>query len=307
MDFIKYSIVIPVYNSSSSLIELVERTNRVFSEQIKENYEIILVDDASPNPETGKILSDLKKKHSFLTIITLTRNFGQHPATLCGIENAKGEYIITMDDDLQHSPEDILILLKEQSHDIVMGKFNVKNHGFLKRVSSSIKSKVDNFILQKPKNVLFTSFRLINKNIAEEILKIQTPAPYIPSLLAYVSKDIVNVEVSHQKRVSGQSGYGLYKSFKLFTNLLFSNSSALLKLITLTGILFSLVSFATMVYFLWKKLVLGIPVQGWTSLIVITLGIGGLILFSIGILGEYFIRIISGIEKRPNYIVRSKE
>lgn len=307
MNHIKYSIVVPVYNSSKSLSEITERINKLFLEQVKASYEIIFVNDASTNPETKKTLSFLKHKYSNISIITLSRNFGQHPATLCGIENANGDYIITIDDDLQHKPEDILLLIKEQDHDIVIGKFNNKNHPLIKKISSSLKSKFDNFILNKPKHLLFTSFRLMNKITAEEILKIQTPAPYIPSLLTYVTRDIVNVEVSHDKRVSGKSGYGLYKSLKLFSNLLFSNSSALLKLITLTGILVSLVSFSTMIYFLCKKIILGIPVQGWTSLIVITLGTGGLILFSIGILGEYFIRIISGIEKRPNYIVRSKE
>lgn len=301
---ITYSVVICTFNSEETLLILHERIQKIFKENIKAGYEILFIDDASQNPKTWDTLKKIQTIDPSVKIVRLTRNFGQQAATLCGLEIAKGEYIITMDDDLQHAPEDIPLLIQKQEHDIVVASFKNKQHGFFKKLNSSIKGKMDEWLIGKPANIRLSSFRMIRKDIAENMLRIYTPFPYIPALMLYVTRDIVNAEAQHGKRAAGSSGYSTVKLLKLFSNLLINNSSALLKFIGAFGITISMLSFLTMIYFVIKKLTYGIEITGWTSLMAAVLGIGGLLLFSVGILGEYLVRLIAGAEKRPAYIIR---
>jgi dolichol-phosphate mannosyltransferase/undecaprenyl-phosphate 4-deoxy-4-formamido-L-arabinose transferase len=302
---INYSVVISVFNSSDTISVLANRIHKVFSEYTPpQSYEIIFVNDGSTNPETKKALEEVQKTNPNIHVIELTRNFGQQAATLCGIKHARGNFIITMDDDLQHNPEDIPSLIKMQHHDIVIGNFKESKHSLDRRIGSQIKNYFDWLLLDKPKHIKLSSFRLINRVIAENMLKIETPFPYIPALLLYISKDLVNADVGHQKRMSGKSGYSLGKQLRLISNLLINNSSLLLKLIAISGIMVSIMSFSFMIYFLVKKIFFGIPIIGWTSLMFTITCIGGVLLFSVGILGEYLIRIVKGVEKRPMYIIR---
>ena len=125
-----FSIVIPVFNTVDTLPEIVKRVGKIFDEKIKEPYEIIFVDDASDNPNTWKKLEEINKKNTRIKILQLTRNFGQQAATLCGIRESKGNFIITMDDDLQHPPENIPNLIDKKHHDIVIAQFLEKKHIF---------------------------------------------------------------------------------------------------------------------------------------------------------------------------------
>ena len=301
-----YSIVVPVYNTSRSLIELTQRLKAVFTETIKENFEIIYVDDASPNFETWETLRKVASEETNVTVIRLMQNYGQQSATLCGIENAKGDFVITMDDDLQHKPEDIPLLIKEQNHDIVIARFRNKKHSFFKRFTSDIKGWFDEKLIKKPSHIKLSSFRLINKRVAEGILQINTVNPFIPALLFNISRDIVNVETSHQERKEGNTGYNPIKMVKVFSNLIINNSSLLLKISGLTGIITSLASFCFGGVIIFQKIVFNNPIIGWTSLMTTLLFLGGAILFSIGVIGEYLIRIIRNIEKRPAYFIRYK-
>lgn len=300
-----YSVVIPVYNSTTTLEELARRIGRVFDTVTDGGYEIIFVDDASPNPRTWTTLAQIHSAHPHIKIIRLTRNFGQHAATLCGIKQAKGDFIITMDDDLQHLPEDIPALLEMKPHDIVIAQLVHKKHGLFKAVTSFIKGYFDLWIIGKPRGINLSSFRLFNKTIANGILAIQTPYPIIGSLLFYVSKDVIGVPVEHVNRKEGKSGYSFYGMARLFSNLIINNSSLLLKFVGLLGTLMSILSFIVGIIFVYRKMVSGISIVGWTSVIVSILFIGGLLLFSVGVIGEYLVRIIGGTEKKPTYIIRS--
>ncbi|OGI04821.1 MAG: hypothetical protein A2Y25_04340 [Candidatus Melainabacteria bacterium GWF2_37_15] len=301
-----YSIVIPVYNTSESLRELTARIKNVFSSVIKKDFEIIFVDDASLNPDTWKTLNELTSSEPNVISIRLTQNFGQQAATLCGINIARGNLIITMDDDLQHQPEDIPLLLKEQHHDIVIACFKKKKHSLFKVITSNIKGWFDEKLIKKPKHIRLSSFRLINNVVAQGILQIKTVNPFIPALMFNISRDVVNVEATHQKRKEGKTGYSLIKMMMVFSNLIINNSSLLLKISGLIGIFISLISFCFAIFIIVKKLFFGIPIVGWASVMVSSLFIGGTILFSMGIIGEYLVRIIKNIENRPTYFIRTK-
>jgi glycosyltransferase involved in cell wall biosynthesis len=302
---ISYSIVIPVYNSTQSLNELAGRIDMVFRTEIKDSYEIIFVDDASPNKETWKVLEVLSKQEN-IRCIQLMRNFGKQGAMMCGFMEVNGKYVITMDDDLQHFPEDIPTLVSLKNHDIVIGKFSDKKHSLNKKIYSNLNSWFEEKLIDKPKHITNTPFKLIKAEVIEVIKNIKTSHPYVPALLFFATRDIVMAEVNHGTRTFSSSGFTFWKMYRTFSNMLFNNSSFLLQLVAVLGLSISLLSFIFGGYFLVKKVAVGIAVPGWASLMVVLLFIGGLILFSLGVVGEYLIRIINGIEKKPAYLIRKK-
>ncbi len=303
---IEYSIVIPVYNSSDSLFELVDRIKHVFQKEIKQTYEIIFINDASPNKKSWPSLKKIAESNNNISIINLMRNFGRSSAVLCGFSNVKGNYVIIMDDDLQHFPEDIPKLIAKKEHDIVIAEFKNKKHSLFKRVTSRIKGWFDYKLIGKPKHIKNSAFLLVNSKIINAINQLNVSNPFISALLFFVSKDIVNVQCNHGNRIHGETGYTLKKLLHQFSNLIINNSSFLLKLVAYIGVTFSSFSFLLILYYTFRYFYFGINVSGWFTLVSITLLIGGLILLSIGIIGEYLIRIISGIEKKPAFIVREK-
>jgi dolichol-phosphate mannosyltransferase/undecaprenyl-phosphate 4-deoxy-4-formamido-L-arabinose transferase len=300
----EFSIVIPVYNTVIELSELVVQIKEVFTELIHKEYEIIFIDDFSPNPDTWNELIALTNDYSTVKAVRLMKNFGQHSATLCGLKLASGNIIITMDDDFQHDPADIPKLIAESAHDIVIAQLQHKKHSFFKRLTSNMKGWFDTLILGKPRGLQLSSFRLMKKEVATGILSIETSYPFLPALMFYVTKDVVGVNLEHHARQIGDSGYSLFQLIRLFSNLLVNNSSLLLQSIGIIGIICSIISLVTALYFIIQKVLFDIPVAGWTSVIVTTLFLGGINLFSIGIIGEYLIRIIKGVEKKPAYFIR---
>ena len=196
--------------------------------------------------------------------------------------------------------------MEKKDHDIVIGSFNVKMHSFSQRILSRIKNRLDEILLKKPRELRFSSFRLFKREIALSMLSIHTPYPYLPSLMLLVTGDIVNVPVTHHHRSNGKSGYTWSKITRLAFNLLFNNSTILLRWMAITGFFTATLSLLIMFWFLFKKIVFAINVPGWTSLFVLMAGIGGLLLGGLGIIGEFLARILTGIEKRPAYFIKGK-
>jgi dolichol-phosphate mannosyltransferase/undecaprenyl-phosphate 4-deoxy-4-formamido-L-arabinose transferase len=298
------SIVIPVYDSRV-LEEIAERIEAVFA-KLPEEHEIIFVDDFSPNPDVWPALVRITQKNRSVKAVQLTRNFGQHAATLCGLEESRGDYVITMDDDLQHSPEDIPRLLDLRDHDVVIAQLKNKQHSLFKRVTSRIKGLFDQIIIGKPGNINLSSFRMLSRVVVDGMLAAHSSHPFIPALIFHISKDVVGVEVEHHKRKAGRSGYNFVKLFRLFNDLIINNSSLVLRLVGHLGILFACISFIMVLVVMYKKLALGIQIQGWASLFAAIMLVGGLLLFGLGVVGEYLIRIIESSETRPSFFIRRR-
>jgi glycosyltransferase involved in cell wall biosynthesis len=236
--------------------------------------------------------------------IDLFRNFGQQAATMCGFQHCEGDYIITMDDDLQHNPVEIPKLIAKKGHDIVIARLKNRKSSFFERQTSLIKSYFDFIILGKPKQIRLSPFRLLRKSVVKEMLQIRTPSPFVPALMFYITKDVVNVDVEHETRFEGQSNYSFSSRVKLFSLIVINNSSVILKLIGYIGILSLMFSFFLLSYFLLAKLFFTTPPTGWTSLFSAILFFGGLTLFAVGLVGEYIVRIIPIVESKPPFIVR---
>ena len=298
------SVVVPVYDSPS-LEALAERIETALDEA-GVVHEIIFVDDGSPDPRIWPALEKLRREHPRARALQLSRNFGQQAATLCGLREARGEVVITIDDDLQHDPRDIPALLAHSQHDIVIGQLGAKEHRLARRIASRVKQVFDRLIIGTPKGLQLSSFRLLSRTVVDGVLAMRTPHPFMPALMFYVSRDVVGVPVSHSRRAAGKSGYTFRRLLRLFGNLLINNSSMLLRLAAYTGMAMAVVSFSLAGLVTYEKLAHGIAVRGWTSLFAALMLIGGLLLVSVGIVGEYLIRIIETSEAKPTYFVRRR-
>jgi dolichol-phosphate mannosyltransferase/undecaprenyl-phosphate 4-deoxy-4-formamido-L-arabinose transferase len=299
------SLVVPVYESAV-IEELVERAEAVLTRCTEGAHEIILVEDGSSTPDLWPTLARLARERSAVKAVQLSRNFGQQAATLCGLAEARGDLVVTIDDDLQHAPEDIPLLLAHAAHDIVIAQWVGRRHHALRRLASCVKGFFDRLLIGKPRGIQLSSFRLLSRAVVDGVLAIRTPNPFLPGLMLHVSKDVVGVPVTHHPRRAGKSGYTIRSLNRVFSNLLINNSSPLLRLVGYAGILLSLVSFALAAQVVFRRLVHGVAVLGWASLFAAVLCIGGALLFSVGVVGEYLIRILDSSERRPCYFVRRR-
>ena len=304
-----YSVVIPVYNGEKALEELYIRIKTVF-EKINEEFELILVDDSSKD-KSYKVMKALNECDSRVKVAQLARNFGQHAAILCGFSLSKGEYVVTMDDDLQHPPEEIPKLIakmqEDDTVDVVIGCYNSKKHSKFRNLGTSVMNIFSSYAFKKDTNLQLTSFRLMKRYVVEAMVnEMHLSYPRIGHLLLDVCNRIENVTVEHDARQYGKSGYSLKRLIKDFFSNIMYNSALPMKLVSTMGVVSSVISILIGVFFLIRYIFWGISVVGWTTLILVTTFFSGVILFSIGIMGEYMMRILTETKKMPNYIIRDK-
>jgi len=213
------SVVIPVYNSYNSLDELYKRLTKTLHSKIS-SYEIIMVDDGSQDDSFAKML-ELRKKDERIKLIGLTKNFGQQNALMCGFHYCSGKYIVTIDDDLQHSPHDILNLLTEikKGYDIVYGIPTGRQQLFYRRWGSYLTDKVFNLITNKSSDIRVSSFRILNKKLLKKIIKDKRSFVYLSAIILNKTDNIANIKIEHEDRKYGDSNYNIIKLIRLFLNL----------------------------------------------------------------------------------------
>ncbi len=300
----KYSVVIPVYNSAKIVGRVIERT-KIFFESNNWPYEIILVNDGSPD-NSWEVISQYASVCPNITAINLMRNYGQHTALYCGFRHAGGDYIITIDDDLQNPPEEIANLINAlgNGHDVVFGLFREKQHNRVRNAGSFIVRMINNRIFKCPPHIVPTNFRLIRRDVVTRILEYRTSYPYITGLVLMFSSNPGNVQVEHQKRLEGKSNYNLYKILSLVSRILFNYSVWPLRAVSLTGIAISGLSFLGGVILIINKLLNKVSVEGWTGTMVLLAFFNGLITLMLGMLGEYTVRILQQISYKDVYNVK---
>ena len=300
------SVVIPVYGSEHVLPELVVQIHNVVSnlEGVFENYEIIFVCDQSPD-NSWQVIQSLSVEYSQVHGILLRMNAGQHNALMAGFAQAKGEIIITMDDDLQHSPSDIpkLFIEIKQGHDVAYARFKKRKHASWKIFGSRMNDLVAGYLLQKPKGLYLSPFRAMNAAIRDEILRYCGPYVYVDGLILTVTRNIAVVDVDHHDRYAGDSGYSVRKSVSLWLKMATSFSIVPLRLTSLFGMFFSGLGFLLAILLIIQKFTINVMPVGWSSLIVTILVIGGVQLLALGMLGEYLGRVLLTINSRPQYVI----
>lgn len=305
-----YSVVVPVYNSEHTLVELYTRLEKVFREEILQPFELILVDDGSRD-HSFQIMTGLRQKDSRVKIIQMARNFGQHPALLCGFSHAEGDFIITMDDDLQHPPEElpkmIQVMNERDDVDAIIASYEGRKHNFIRRLGTKVSVWATSKMLGKDPDLQITSYRLIRRFLVEAMLQTNTYLPQIGNLLVLTSNRIINVPIQHAQRAYGKSGYSFHRLVKDLMYDITSHSAFPLIMVRNMGILSFLASMGMGIFYLIRYFMYGTSVEGWTSLMLILLAFFGLTLLSIGILGIYLMNILNESKKLPHYVIRQKD
>ena len=304
MDKKDFSIVVPVYNSEKTLAELYLRIEKYFTKKQK-SFEVIFVDDGSAD-KSWEVLSSLKKKNpQTVTAVKLTQNYGQHNALFCGLTFVKGEWVITIDDDLQTPPEEIEKLLLTQENtgaELVYGYYEKKEHSLIRNAGSWFVGKIfKNFANMSGKG---SSFKLISSSVTEKVISRNYRMFFLDEILAWHTDSIEHVVVEHLPRKEGQSGYTLFKLFKITLKLVVGYTAFPLKIISWFGLLSALICLGFVSYFIYMKYNYGAEL-GFTTLIVSIFFSTGLILFSLGIIGEYIRRLYIGETGKPSYTVKT--
>ena len=264
------SIIIPVYNSDKSLIELEKMIKNELYYKNKIRYEIIFVNDFSSNIQTSKILNKLKSKN--VKIINLKKNNGQHYATLTGLLYAKNKILVTMDDDLQHNPKYIIKMVKHlnsKNLDVVFGKFKKKKHPFFKNIFS----KINNFFIKKIFNLNnrfeISSFRVIKATLAKRLINSPIYSPYIGCMILNSTDKIDNYIIEHNYRKYKKSNYKFIDQLKLFFVLMFDYSNIPLIFTAIISLVFCLIGILFAIFIIYKSFVTSSAVPGWASIIFI--------------------------------------
>jgi glycosyltransferase involved in cell wall biosynthesis len=298
------SVVIPVYRSEEILPELVRRLEGVLADNC-EKFELILVNDCSPDGSWNAIC-DLAREHSWIVPINLMRNYGQHNALLCGIRAARYEVIITMDDDLQHPPEEIPKLLARiaAGYDVVYGAPEQEQHGLGRDFSSWITKLALQNVMGADIARQVSAFRAFRREVARAFVHYSGAFVSIDVLLTWGTNRFSLVRVRHEARKAGVSGYTIRKLVTHAMNMMTGFSSVPLQFASIVGFVFTLFGIGVLAFVVGRYLLLGGSVPGFPFLASIIALFSGAQLFALGIIGEYLARMHFRMMERPSYVVR---
>lgn len=292
-----YSIIVPVLNITDSLVELSNRIDEVMKTR-NYSFEIIFIDDGSTDANTLKTMKKIQASSSIdVTIVSFFKNFGQQAGILAGIKLAKGNYLITMDGDLEHRPEDLFSLIDKQQEgnfDVVFGNFKEKTHGAIKKFFSFIYTSIERKILQYPEGTKRSAFWVMKRAVGEEVLKFNTLNPSLSILIIKVTNRIGSAEIVQGKRGEGESAYTVSKLIFLASSLFINNSGIFLR----SFLFFGLISLLLVVLGMFNQVFLEIWYL-WGLICLIPL-----VLIGFAIVGEYLFRIIQNVENQPLYSIR---
>src|SRR3954447_15315742 len=297
------SIVVPLYNAAATLPALHQEISAL---QVEGGHELIIVNDGSRDETEAVALKLTKESRLPMTFVSLSRNFGEHNAVLAGLRAVSGRYVVTMDDDLQNPPSEVLKLLavaEAERRDVVFANYERKEHAWWRNAGSRLTNLIADFVVEKPRGLYLSSFRCLSRFVADEIAKSRNPYPYIDGLIFQVTQNAGTVRVLHAVRDQGSSGYNFRKLVRLWISMLVNVSVVPLRLMTVAGLITSALGFLAVIEVLFEHLFQRQP-TGWSSLMAAILLLSGTQLLLLGILGEYVGRIYLGVSEKPQSVVR---
>lgn len=297
------SIVSPVYLGQKLVPKLVERIKKSMS-IISDNYEIILIDDGSPD-NSWEAIQKACENDVYVKGIKLSRNFGQHYAITAGLKSAQGEWIVVMDCDLQDQPEEIGRLLEKtnEGFDIVYAQRKIRQDGFFKILSSKVFYKVFGYLTDTTQDHSIANFGVYHKNVINAVLSMNDYTRYFPTMIQWVGFNSTKVLVEHSPRMEGSSSYSWRKLTKLALDNIIAFSDKPLRLTIKLGFGLSILSFITGLIYLYQYSTGRIKVMGYTSIIVAITFSSGLIISTLGLIGLYLGKTFDQTKQRPTYIV----
>lgn len=301
------SYVIPCYRSEVSIGGVVEEIDETMKGMDSYEYEIILVNDGSPDDTWGAIkkLSEGRNDDRLLGI-NLAKNFGQHAALMAGLNASRGDYVICLDDDGQTPANEAGKLIKalEDGADAVYARYEHKQHNLFRNFGTAMNEWMAAVMLGKPKDLYVSSYFGVKRFIVDEMIKYESSYPYVIGLVLRTTKRIVNVDVNHRRREIGQSGYNLAKLFGLWINGFTAFSIKPLRIATVSGCVFAILGFLYGVYTIIKKFVYPIAPMGYAALMSAVIFMGGMIMLMLGMIGEYLGRLYISQNKNPQFVIR---
>jgi glycosyltransferase involved in cell wall biosynthesis len=300
-------VVVPVYRSEAILPHLVQRLSQTLP-SLADAYELILVNDCSPDG-SWDVISELARRHSWIHPINLMRNYGQHNALLCGIRAARCDVIVTMDDDLQHPPEEIPKLLEALAggYDVVYGTPEQEQHGFGRDVASWVTKLALQNVMGAEIARQVCAFRAFRAQVANAFTHYEGSFVSIDVLLTWGTNRFASTPVRHRPRQQGTSGYTFRKLMTHAMNMMTGFSTMPLQMASLIGFVFTLFGFAVLAYVVIRYFVHGGSVPGFPFLASIIALFSGAQLFALGIIGEYLARMHFRSMQKPPYVIRDSE
>ena len=297
------SIISPVYRAEKIIEKLVLEIQKAMI-SINVSYEIILVDDRSPDNSWPKMV-ELSNQNQTVKSIRLSRNFGQHPAIMAGLSIASGEWIVVMDCDLQDQPKEIIKLYTaaQKGYDVVLARRTNRKDTFLKKLSSNVFSAIYGFFTDTKYDNEIANFGIYHKKVIQSILAISDYIKYFPLFVNFVGFKSISIEVEHAVRDSGSTSYSLSKLISLAFNSIISFSNKPLKIFVKFGMVISILSFCIGTYYIVEALNHKVEVLGYTSIIVSIWFLSGVIITTIGITGIYVGKIFDQTKNRPVFII----
>jgi polyisoprenyl-phosphate glycosyltransferase len=296
------SFVIPVYNGAKMVEQLHQQLLPVAKSLGK--YEMIFVDDGSTDGSYA-ILKKLQAKDPNVCAVELSRNFGQHNATLAGLSCAHGEFIVTLDQDLQNPPEEIPRMVEKlaEGFDVVYGLPEERAHNFFRNITSDFSKWISRKILTTALKGNFSSFRILKKWVVDEIVKYNSSYTYIDGLISWTTTNIGGITVRNDKS-NFESHYTLLRLINHGLNLLVNFSIKPLQIASMLGLVSAFAGLIGAAVVIAQKILYGVPVQGWTSIMVAVLVIGGMQIVFLGLIGEYTGRILMNSNSSPKFVIR---
>jgi undecaprenyl-phosphate 4-deoxy-4-formamido-L-arabinose transferase len=301
------SIVVPVYRSAPILPKLVEAiAAEMGAEGLSSKFELILVNDCSPD-DSWQVIRKLAETNPFLKGITLRRNVGQHNAIMAGLHHVSGEYVVLMDDDLQHPPSAIADIVKAlaDGYDVCYTNYLNRQHAAWKKLGSWFNDRMATLLLGKPKGLYLSSFKGMHREIAEEIVHYDGPYTYLDGLILDVTRSITTVDIKHQARFEGESNYTFGKLLSLWMKMATSFSVFPLRLATYAGFGLAALSLIMILVVIVQKMMFPELPRGWASTIATILFIGGIQTLCIGLVGEYLGRTYLKLNRKRQFVIGS--
>ncbi|WWR15484.1 glycosyltransferase family 2 protein [Lachnospiraceae bacterium JLR.KK008] len=301
----RVSFVIPCYRSELTLERVVEEICRTMDGLRQYGYEIVLVNDCSPD-HTLQVIHKLCEKHNNITGVSLARNFGQHAALMAGFRHVTGDIVICLDDDGQTPAEDAGRFLAEieAGRDVVYARYSNKQHTAFRNFGSKVNEIMTRFMLGKPKELYISSYFAARRFVIDEVVRYENCYPYVIGLVLRTTKNIGNVEVAHRQREVGHSGYTMKALLGLWFNGFTAFSIQPLRFATMIGVLCAGSGFLYGIYTVVKRLINPDVPIGFSSLMSALVFIGGMIMLMLGLIGEYVGRIYISLNNSPQYVIR---
>ena len=302
----KISFVIPCYHSEHTIGGVVDEIVSTVTAHGGYDYEIILINDNSPDNVMNTI-TELSKANPRVKGLELSRNFGQHSAIMAGFTYLTGDVIVCLDDDGQTPANEMFKLIdKLDEFDLVFAEYKNKQHSGFRNFGSKVNDLMARWLLSKPKDLKIMSYFACKRYVVDEVLRYENPYPYMSGLLLRATRKVCNVEVNHRERVEGRSGYSMKKLLLLWINGFTSFSVKPLRFATFIGFLTAAVGFVFGIYVIIHKFVVPDSLMGWSSTMAAMLFIGGMIMLMLGMVGEYVGRIYLSINRSPQFVIRRK-